>query len=189
MEPKAEEPHIILDNLHEQHPGLTPELSGALCQAARVCMDRHHVSPNAIGVFVEEVEHSRELFWKPATAVEKNANANTLDATRDGAYALGLLSVETTLGLVAIGRAEELTGADWYVSPVGQKPYDAFGFPNLDAPNVHRLEVSGQDKGSLGARMTEKRKQLKAGHSALSGYAVVVGFERAIVRIRLIEEN
>ena len=174
---------LNLTGLHLLHPGVTPELSGALCQAARVCMNRHHTSPTDLTIEVEATAHERELSWELPTPAECNAHANVADATRDGAYALSLLCLETTMGLVAVGRAEELTGADWYVIPSGQAVWDIFGFPDLDQPGVLRLEVSGQDRGPLGARLTEKLRQLQSGSSNLPGIAAIVGFERAWVKI------
>ena len=123
------------------------------------------------------------LHWSPATPRALIAHRYEYDATKDGAYAISLKSIEHRLSLVAVGQAESGTGADWYLQPVDMAEINESGFPNLDAPNSDRLEVSGKNIGAIGHRTAAKRKQLKAGVSDLPGIAAVVGFERAMVRI------
>jgi hypothetical protein len=48
------------------------------------------------------------------------AHANEIDATEIGAYGLSLAAIEAVVGLVAIRRAETLTGTDWYIAPAGR---------------------------------------------------------------------
>jgi hypothetical protein len=76
----------------DQHPGLFEAVAGALCASARVCLDRHHTSPTRLSIQLdgdESAEH--ELDWVKPTQPERNANANHLDAARDGGYAVALL--------------------------------------------------------------------------------------------------
>ena len=90
--------------------------------------------------------------------------------------------MEARLNLLAIGRAGEGDGADWYVAPPG-RGLDSDGRPDLDDPEVVALEVSGQDTGSVGARLTQKIAQVGAGNAPTPGMAAVVGFERAVVHV------
>jgi hypothetical protein len=173
---------LFLKELHRHHRGLTPELSGALCQAACVCLARHHQPPTSLTVCIDAIGTISTLQWEIPSPAARHANANASDAIRDGAYAISLLCIENSLQLVAIGRAEEASGADWYVAPVGEG-FDGNGEPDLDAPGVYRLEVSGQELGAIGARLTQKLEQLRKGRSTLPGIAAVVGFERARVEI------
>ena len=46
----------------------------------------------------------------------KSAWANDIDATEAGAYCVCLAAVEAVEQLVAVRRAETLTGADWFVA-------------------------------------------------------------------------
>jgi hypothetical protein len=173
---------LLLKDLYLHHRGLTSELSGALCQAASVCLARHHRPPTDFTVRVDAAEAKQSVQWEMPSPAARHSNANASDAIRDGAYAISLLFVEHCLHLVAIGRAEEATGADWYIAPFGEG-FDANGEPNIDAPGVFRLEVSGQELGRIGARLTQKPEQLRKGKSSLPGIAAVVGFERTLVEI------
>ena len=78
--------------------------------------------------------------------------------------------------LVAVGRAETLTGADYYVAPQGSMPGDLEG--------CLRLEVSGVDSGSntvVGRRLKNKLAQARRGLSDLPAIAGVAGFRARLV--------
>ncbi len=125
----------------------------------------------------------RSLHWSQPDQRTLSAWANGDDATRDGAYAVSLAAVEADLGWVAVARAETLTGADYYLGPVGRIP---------DLESAVRLEVYGVDQGDEAAvkrRMTKKIRQLKAGSSSRPAMAAVVGFKAAVVVIREAEED
>jgi hypothetical protein len=86
--------------------------------------------------------------------------------------------------LVAVGRAEHATGADWYVAPA-DKGITEDGAPNLDDPEVMRLEVGGHDdRPSLPYELKLKTQQLARGASSIPGIAAIVGFRKARVLIR-----
>jgi hypothetical protein len=75
-------------------------------------------------------------------------------------------------GLVAVIRAETLTGADYYLGRPGDQADD------LEA--TLRLEVSGTDAGSeilIKARLRQKVEQARRGNSNLPAVASVVGFD------------
>ncbi|AUX22418.1 uncharacterized protein SOCEGT47_029210 [Sorangium cellulosum] len=148
-------------------------------------MDRHHKSPTTLRVARDEEPVTEpELAWSEPTQPERNANANRRDATCDGAYAVALVCLERQMNLVAVARAEDLTGADWYVAPAGKGTTEA-GAPNLDDPDLMRLEVGGHDdRPSLPHELKIKVHQLQAGKSSIPGIAVVVGFKKAQLVIR-----
>jgi hypothetical protein len=96
-----------------------------------------------------------------------------------GAYGVSLAAVEAEEFLVAVRRAETLTGADWYVAPIGT--------PCDDLEACFRLEVSGTDSGSLSTvetRLSQKIRQTQAGKSNLPAIASVVGFKQCVVAIQ-----
>jgi hypothetical protein len=180
----TDETEWLLHLLHTTHPGLSEQSAGALCASACVCLYRHHISPTRIKVYVDQDPFSPMITWKNPTQRDHNSNANRLDATRDGAYAVALICLERKLNLVTVGRAEELTGADWYVAPPG-KGTTEMGAPNLDDPSVTRLEVGGHDdRSSLPYELKEKVKQLERGDANRPGIAAVVGFKKACVLIQ-----
>lgn len=95
-----------------------------------------------------------------------------------GAYGVSLAVVEVEKGLVAIARAETLTGADYYVGPIE--------WNGGDLEDSFRLEVSGTDVGNFGTiaqRLRGKIDQAAKGHSDLPAIAAVVGFKELIVAI------
>lgn len=171
--------------LPANHPGVTEALAFAMCASACVCLHRHHrTGTRPFQVKVDGSESMQSITWSQPTTRERNANRNTDDASRDGGYALTLLCLEHTCDLVAIGRAEKGTGADWYVAPPGHG-VDPLGEPDLDDPTVRRLEVGGHDdRPSLPYELKLKVQQLARGRSSIPGIAGVVGFKKALVLIQ-----
>jgi hypothetical protein len=176
-------PRIVIEALHERHAGLTRSLGDSYSEAAMVCLSRHHDSPVELAISnPNPVTHVIE-FSKPDGRT-LNAWANTIDTTENGAYALCLAAVETVENLVAVRRAETLTGADWYVAPIGTDPQDL--------ETCFRLEVSGVDIGSksvIHARLRQKLEQTRKGDSNVPAIATVVGFKELAVAIERVGES
>lgn len=175
----AAKPKLRLDSLHERHTGLTPSLSGTYYEAASVCLSRHHDSPIDMQVDCNGATSRQSVeFPKPDDRV-MNAWANDIDTTESGAYGVSLAAVEVEEKLVAVRRAETLTGADWYVAPIGTSADDL--------ENCFRLEVSGIDAGGrsvVEARLRQKIEQTRRGASNLPAIASVVGFREKTVAIQ-----
>jgi hypothetical protein len=126
------------------------------------------------------------LAWEPSHTRERAAWANADEATRDGAYAVALASAEVELGLVAVSRAETLTGSDYYLGVAAE------GEPHDDLEKAYRLEVSGVDRGRraiLRRRLRQKVNQVRRGASLLPAFACVVGFQTGSVVVQKVEEN
>ncbi len=184
MSDPARKPNLpVLENLHERHPGLTKNLCGALAEAARVCLARHHQSPTDVELVCLEGNCVRALVWQPPHDAVARAWANETDATEGGAYSISLASVEAELGLVAQARAETRTGADYYVGPIGQA---------VDLESAHRLEVSGTDDGDrreVLVRVRKKLRQAAQGRSDRPALVAVVGFLSRLVVIAPLREG
>ena len=176
-QPKDYEAPILLEGLDNSHPGLSNATARAFCASACVCLKRHHAPPKKISIETNNGSSQHLLVWTEPSQRDLNSNRNRQDATRDGAYAMALACIERILDLVTVGRAEELTGADWYVAPPGCGVMENGG-PDLDDPTVIRLEVGGHDdRPSLAYELKEKIRQLGAGESEKPGVAAVVGFK------------
>lgn len=173
---------LILRDLHITHPGISPNRSGDFCDAACVCLARHHEPPTPVTVEVRKEQRVRRLVWERPDRGVCDAHDNEEDARRDGAYAVSLRCVESELGLVAVRQAKPRSGADWILAPAGVERLPN-GFVDLDGVDLSRLEVSGTDQRSVGYRTTQKVQQLGRGASVLPGIAAVVRFDRPIVRI------
>lgn len=179
----ALKPKLLVENLHERHAGLTASLGGVFFEAACVCFSRHHEPPVDIEVRRKEGNAVCELHYRKPGERERNAHANVIDATEQGAYGVSMAAVEETESLVVVARAETLTGADWYVAPPGTT--------TEDLESCYRLEVSGTDAGTLSAietRLSQKAQQTRDGKSNLPAIASVVGFKQRVVAIRKVDE-
>jgi hypothetical protein len=163
---------LELDNLHERHTGLTAPLAASYIEAASVCFARHHVPPVALALKHGGENSLRIVHFVIPDERVRNAHANVIDATEAGAYGVSLAAIESVTGLVAVRRAETLTGADWYIAAQGAETYDL--------EDCVRLEVSGINAGTSGdvaRRLREKVAQAARGLSNLPAIAAVVGFQ------------
>ena len=171
-------PHLRIDGLHERHPGLTEALGESYSEAASVCWSRHHQPPVIVSLKHDDTDDLRVVNFAVPDARVRKAHANEIDATETGAYGVSLAAVEDVAGLVAVGRAEKLTGADWYLAPNGAEIEDL--------ENCIRLEVSGISAGTstdINRRLREKVAQTARGESNLPAIAAVVGFKALEVAI------
>ena len=174
---------LSLENMSTRHTGLTYFSAGCYLEAARVCLDRHHTSPTDFLFENDQEEGVTVVEWETTDDRTRGAFNNNDEATRDGAYVFALAALEMLSGLVAIRRAENLTGADYYVAPIGKYTEDLEG--------CWRLEVKGTDQSK--ARMRSKLKeaiiQLLNGESDLPAIAAVIGFKEKLIILKTVEET
>lgn len=175
----ATEPTLPIHDLEQRHVGLTKAIADSYTEAATVCLDRRHRSPISFELARDRSQSTAItaiVEWVSPDERTRRAWMNETDATEAGAYACVLAAVELVDDLVAVRRAETLTGVDYYVASKDNPPDDL--------ESCLRLEVSGSDRGSEGRirqRLREKLHQAETGHSNLPALAGVVGF-----RVRLI---
>ena len=177
-------PQLRLDSLHERHIGLTPALGGAFFEAASVSLSRHHLSPVQLEITCNGTTSTQLVDFQIPDIRVLNAWANDIDTTENGAYGVCLAAVEVEERLVAVRRADTLTGADWYVAPIGTEPDDL--------ASCFRLEVSGVDAGGravVEARLRQKIDQARRGASNLPAIASVVGFKERAVAIQKVSDS
>jgi hypothetical protein len=173
---------LLIADMAERHTGLTPAIAGNYFEAASVCLDRHHISPANFLVQNGNEPVEAKVNWKEVDERTRSAWANESDATRDGAYACALAAVELMTNMVAVRRAETLTGADYYVG------YAERALNDLE--ELQRLEISGIDKGddpAIASRLKIKISQAAAGKSNLPAIACVVGFKAAKIVMQFVE--
>ncbi|MCB1527780.1 MAG: hypothetical protein KDJ45_08775 [Hyphomicrobiaceae bacterium] len=162
---------LPIHRLSDRHIGVTEAVALGYFEAACVCLDRHHGSPQGFVVVDNEQSQEVEVEWPSSDLRARNAWANQDDATEAGGYCLALANAELTRGLVAVSRARTRTGVDYYLGPPGSTPEDL--------ETSMRLEVSGSDEGShsaLNTRLRQKMEQAARGESNLPALATVVGF-------------
>jgi hypothetical protein len=169
---------LKLDGLGVRHPGVTKALGDAYAEAAAVCLSEHHEAPTEITAQYKNRAPICALSWVAPTPAVARAHANVLDATEQGAYAVSFATIEALAGLVAVRRAETLTGADYYVAPIGSDPEDM--------ESCLRMEVSGVGAGNetvIRARLRQKLRQTEKGRSNLPALAAVIGFREKLIMI------
>jgi hypothetical protein len=176
------EHELLIEALHERHPGLTPVVAGYYAEGASVCLSRHHEPPTKFGIEVKEGDATASINWTVPNEAIKLSWANHDEATRDGAYAVCLATTEAVEGLVAVGRAHNRTGADYYVGTKGTSVGDF--------ESSYRLEVSGVDRGDravIAQRLEQKKDQTRRGDSDLPALAAVVGFKCSLVALAYVD--
>ena len=173
-------PLLPLKDLADRHIGLTFELAASYLQAAQVCLDLHHSPPVEFILQDEQREMVVTVVWEPPDERMRNAWAYQTTAIEDGAYACALAAAELMFGLVAVKRAETLTGADFYVVPIGK--------PINNLKEWIRLEISGtqSDEVEVKTRLRQKVKQAAAGRSNLPAVAIVVGFKVRLIKAQTV---
>jgi hypothetical protein len=145
-------------------------------EAASVCLARHNTSPVSFKIEREASTTEAMVDWLPISPALKAAYANSIDATEAGAYGMCLAALELVADLVAIQRAETLTGADYYVAPKGSAIDDL--------ESAYRFEVSGVDKGRRALcdqRLRAKVRQTQEPRHYSPAIAGVTGFEQQLV--------
>jgi hypothetical protein len=170
---------LPIANLDQRHPGLTPAVADCFHEAARVCLDRHHVSPASFVLNHEGDQLEAVIQWQVADQRCRAAHAYETKATEEGAYACALAAIEITERLVAVHQAESKTGADYYIGEPGRFAEDL--------EDCLRLEISGLDRCNQSAvelRIRQKIQQVLAGKSNLPALAGVVGFQAQLIKIR-----
>ena len=171
-------PSLPIHQMASRHSGLTPATADSNAEAAAVCLDRHHEPPQDMKLDRDGAASIVAVDWVAPNARVKQAWANEIDATEAGACACALAAIELSDGLFAVGRAEVLTGADYYIAPAGK------GIHDLE--ECRRFEVSGTDRGDanmIRRRLAAKRNQAAKGQSSLPATAAVVGFQAAQIML------
>jgi hypothetical protein len=175
---------VNLDAMHERHRALTPSIAGCYREAAAVCLNRHHSPPIEVTLSDNGTTSRAEVVWVAPDSRTLGAWANETDATEAGAYGCVIASVELLRDLFAVRRAENGTGADYYVGPRGAA--------KDDLENCLRLEVSGVNEGALrevSGRLLVKVRQVREGNGSLPALAGVIGFSSKTVMVEDVRET
>lgn len=177
-------PTLPIHGMHERHPGLSDAAASFLVEALCVCLDRHHISPADFTILTDDAERPARVEWKAADQVMQASHGNENDATRDGACACAIAALELAHSLVVITRAQQGSGADYYVA-ASDTDWD-------DLEGLTRFEVSGIDHGpisTLTARVRSKLTQLALGNSTAPGIAGVVLFDKRWIQLEDMEPS
>jgi len=162
------------EQLERDHPGLSLHVAGAVLEALRVVLDRHHSSPTQFAVVDGSDRDSLEIEWVAPTMRLHDVHADASRATEWAAELVALLSVHQSRRLVVVRRAPRGSRVDFYV-----------GVPGDRFENAVLLEIAGRDDvASLSALLAEKIDQARRNPDGLPALAAVVRFARPHVMIR-----
>jgi hypothetical protein len=169
-------------NMVDRHPGLIDCVEALYKYSASVVLDKHHNSPQEFSLKDDNNDYNVRLEWEKPDERTKSALANLTDSKEAGAYGIALAAVEYSRGYVAVRRAEELTGSDYYVAPAGSKLDDL--------EEAYRLEVSGSELNESKVKrvLSNKLEQAKNGKSDLPAIAAVVGFAVKLILVQTLEK-
>lgn len=152
-----------LASLHVRHCGLDAGGAGYFAGAAHVALTVElGAGPGELEIANGTRRTRFVLAWPAPGAATASTHRNRIDRAEVGAYAVALAAVEAEYDLVAVGRAEELTGADWILGSCvdGLAVRDE----NLNYEGSVYLEVAGSgdaSKADLKRSLDEKKKQLR----------------------------
>lgn len=93
--------------------------------------------------------------------------------TEDGAEAVMLALAHRARGWRVVRRMQREEHADWLLEQQGEGPRQ-----------VVALEVSGVNRGSIAARLTDKLDQVARSEDVDQKWAGVVGFEEPVATLR-----
>lgn len=165
--------NIDLSRLREMHPRLPVDLVLLLAKRAAFALGRNQHQPGvATSLDLERVLSGGVLSWAEVDLGEMpQHDYNRI--TEDGAEAAALALAYCHREWRVIRRMQREERADWLLEQSGE------GGRQLVA-----LEVSGVDRGSITARLTEKLAQVAGSVDVDQRWAGVVGFEEPTAALR-----
>jgi hypothetical protein len=173
---------LRIAGMSERHPGLSRAVAASYCEAAQVCLARHHQPPTTFRLQAGEDAREAVVEWELPPDRARAAWANQTAATESGASALVLAAVEEALGLVAFSRAETRSGADYLMVPANASS------PDLES--AVRLEISGVDRGPprlVYERVRRKIEQVLRGTGELPALVGVAGLSSRRIVLETVE--
>jgi hypothetical protein len=156
--------------------GLTPSKGASLAEAAAVCLqDCGHVSPVTLRVEGDRAVE-RKLLWPGISPQQCDTYADLAEATEEGACAIAMVVIETTMGLVVMERSRKKSAFDYWL---GDEPSSNF-------QRKVRLEVTGILKGDEAAiekRLSEKLERFEKYPNAARALVAVVEFGTPLAKV------
>lgn len=164
---------VDLRRLREMHARLPVDLSVVMVQRAALALERNgHMSGARLSLDLVPVVPDGSLSWPRADLAQIDQHDHNR-ITEDGAEAVALAVVHQHRAWRVVRRMQREERADWLVEDLagGQR-------------QVIALEISGVDRGSIAARLSEKRSQVAGARDVDGRWASVIGFEEPIAALR-----
>ncbi len=158
-----------LRSLATGRPGLTPAKGASLAEAAAVCLKAcGHESPVDLQLHGDR-EGVRKLVWHDASTQDRDTYADIPEATEEGACAIALSVIESTLGMVVVERSRKNSAFDYWLGDE----------PDSMMQRSARLEVTGilhGDPALIQRRLSEKLARYDRYPDASRAIVAVVEF-------------
>ena len=163
---------VDLNQLREMHRRLPTDLASIMVGRAALALERNgHASGARVSLGLERVLSNGSLSW-PAADLNKIDRHDHNRITEDGAEAVALAVGHLHRAWRIIRRLQREEHADWLLEE------DRGGKRQVVA-----LEVSGVNKGSIAARLSEKLTQVSKSTDVDQRWAGVVGFGEPIAAL------
>jgi hypothetical protein len=163
---------IDLNRLREMHTRLPSDLAALMVGRAALALERNgHASGARVSLDLERILSNGLLSW-PGADLNKIDQHDHNRITEDGAEGVALALGHLHRAWCVIRRMQREEHADWLLE-------DA----RSGKRQVVALEVSGVDKGSIAARLSEKLTQVSKCTDVDQRWAGVVGFGEPIAAL------
>src|SRR5258708_5924032 len=155
------------------HARLPTDLALVMVGRAALALERNaHASGVRVSLDLERVVRSGMLSW-PSADLSKIGQHDHNRITEDGPEAVALAVAHRQRAWRVIRRMQREEHADWLLEDARE-----------GARQVVALEVSGVDRGSIVARLSEKLTQVAKRIDVDQRWAGVVGFEEPVAALR-----
>jgi hypothetical protein len=165
--------NIDLERLREMHPMLPLEVAATMLVRAALALQRNgHSTGVDVSLQLERALSQGLLSWTHADIATIDQHDHNR-ITEDGAEAVTLVAAHQHLAWRVVRRMQREEFADWLLvrkTKIGRE--------------TAALEVSGVDRGSIVARLTQKLSQVAKCIDVDERWAGVVGFERPIAALQ-----
>lgn len=163
---------IVLTDLAQGLPAITPAFGAALAEAGAVCLEEQGhfqgVEIKVSGDFTAKFK----LRWQTVTEQMLRCWNDEEFTTEQAAYAIAFLIIRELTNLTVIERSSKGTGFDYWLGSVDTEAKIPF-------QNKVRLEVSGIRKGDdsrVKARVKQKKEQTIPSDGKYPAYIIIVEF-------------
>jgi len=164
---------IDLALLREMHRRLPPEVALAMVGRAALALERNGHSPGVgMRADVGRVVRRCVLSWPKADLSQVDQHDENR-ITEDGAEAVALAVAHRHRGWCVVRRMQREEHADWLLEVRGKSHR-----------RIIALEVSGVDRGSIAARLSQRLAQVAMSVDVDARWAGVVGFEEPTMAMR-----
>jgi hypothetical protein len=171
---------LMLAELSQGLPGITPAFGQTLAEAGAVCFEEQKHA-NGVELQVQGTFQTKyQVFWQQVTNQMLRCYNDEETTTELGAYGVAFLLVLDLTDFTVIQTSRRGTGFDYWLGTAE----DSEGLP---FQNKERLEVSGirsGDSNLVRARVNQKLKQVEpSNYTALPALIVVVEFSAPLSQV------